>query len=123
MNRKKIFAVSLVCFVFSFLIVQAAAAGGIKERMKQRLPRIVEMKKQGLIGENANGYLEYVTDRQPNKALVENENQDRKKIYSAIAQQQGVTIERVEMLRGLQIVEKAQPGEYLKNKDGVWYRK
>jgi len=27
------------------------------------------------------------------------------------------------MLRGLQIVEKAQPGEYLKNKDGVWYRK
>jgi len=64
MNRKKIFAVCLVCFVFSFLIVQAAAAGGIKERMKQRLPRIVEMKKQGIIGENANGYLEYVTDRQ-----------------------------------------------------------
>jgi len=99
------------------------AADGIKERMKKRLPKIVQMKEQGILGENARGYLEFVTEKKPDKALVEKENRDRKTIYSAIAKQQGVSIEKVEKLRGLQIVKKAKQGEYLKNSNGNWYQK
>ncbi len=91
--------------------------------MKLRLPTLVVMKQQGIIGENAFGYLDYVSGLKADTAIVDDENRDRKTVYSAIARQQGVSIEKVEKLRALQIVDKAKPGEYLKKEDGTWYRK
>ncbi|HKK89828.1 MAG TPA: YdbL family protein [Desulfobacteraceae bacterium] len=124
MTKNRLIVPCLVFFLFSLFGGQAAlAADGIKERMKKRLPKIVQMKEQGILGENARGYLEFVTEKKPDKALVEKENRDRKTIYSAIAKQQGVSIEKVEKLRGLQIVKKAKQGEYLKNSNGNWYQK
>ena len=98
-------------------------AQGIKERMKKRLPVIVEMKEKGIIGENNNGYLAYVSDKKPNRDVVENENRDRKKIYAHIADKQGTTLEKVEKLRAKQIARNAEPGDYLQKPDGTWYRK
>ena len=124
MTKNRLIVPCLVFLLFSLFGGQAAlAADGIKERMKKRLPKIVQMKEQGILGENARGYLEFVTEKKPDKALVEKENRDRKTIYSAIAKQQGVSIEKVEKLRGLQIVKKAKQGEYLKNSNGNWYQK
>ena len=98
-------------------------AQGIKERMKNRLPKIVDMKEKGIIGENNRGYLAYVSDRKPNREVVENENRDRRKIYAYIADKQGTTLEKVEKLRAEQIAENAEPGDYLQKPDGTWYRK
>jgi len=114
---------AVVLIVASFFAVHGAFADDIKARMKQRLPEIVSMKSQGIIGENAGGYLEFVTAKRMKEDLVAAENRDREAVYSAIAAQQGVAIEIVAKRRALQIVSQAVKGEYLKNEGGTWYQK
>lgn len=124
-NSCKKLLVPLFCVMLfiSFFIVSNSMADDIKQRMKSRLPTIVQMKQQGIVGENSNGYLEYVSGNKVNQDVVESENRDRKEVYSAIAKEQGVSIEKVEQLRAAQIVLKAVSGEYLKKQDGSWYQK
>lgn len=115
--------VAVVLIVASFFAVQGAFADDIKARMKQRLPEIVSMKSQGIIGENASGYLEFVAAKRVKEDLVAAENRDREAVYSAIAAQQGVAVEIVAKRRAIQIVNQAVKGEYLKNEGGTWYQK
>lgn len=121
-TKKRFFSLLYVMF-FIVCVASSVGADDIKGRMKQRLPTIVKMKQQGIIGENAKGYLEYVSTDRSNKDVVDSENRDRKEVYSIIAKQQGVSIEKVEQLRAVQIVQKAVPGEFLKREDGSWYKK
>ncbi|MBF0257544.1 MAG: YdbL family protein [Desulfamplus sp.] len=121
--KRGLFTLLSVILFSLFIIAENGLADDIKDRMKQRLPTIVQMKQQGLIGENARGYLEYVSGNRVNQDVVDSENNDRKEVYSTIAKQQGVPIEKVEQLRALQIVQKAVPGEFLKKEDGSWYKK
>lgn len=120
-SPRLIFVVTLLLslsFVFS-----CQAAQGIKERMKDRLPAINSLKDSGVIGENNQGYLEFRKDNKKEAALVADENNDREKVYAAIAKQQGVTVELVGSRRALQIAEIASPGTWLQKKDGSWYQK
>ncbi len=114
-----VFAVAVSCFMMPGDLF----AQGIKERMKNRLPVIVKMKEKGIIGENNRGYLAYISDEKPNREVVENENNDRRKIYAYIADKQDTTLEKVEKLRAEQIAKNADPGDYLQKPDGTWYRK
>lgn len=123
MFNRTFFSWCVVVVALFFSVTSFAWAEGIKERMKQRLPQIVQIKKEGLIGENHKGYLEYVTEKRPHQEMVEAENSDRRKVYEMIAKNQGVSVEKVEVLRAAQIVEKAAKGEMLKRSDGSWYRK
>lgn len=122
-GKKHAFFVIFAVAVSVVLMPHDFWARGIKERMKNRLPRIVQMKEKGIIGENKSGYLSYVSDRKPNTEVVENENRDRRKIYAYIADKQGTTLEKVEKLRAKQIARNAKPGDYLQKPDGTWYRK
>ncbi|WP_186441201.1 YdbL family protein [Desulfamplus magnetovallimortis] len=122
MSKKNMLSLG-VFVLFLFAVVSLSMADDIKQRMKERLPVIVQMKQQGLVGENSKGYLEYVTSARPNPQIVDAENSDRKKVYSIIAKQQGATIDKVEQLRALQIVQKAAKGEFLQKADGTWYQK
>lgn len=123
MKTKKTVLFAILMVLVPLVSVQTGFANEIKERMKQRLPVIVEMKLQGVIGENADGFLEFVTDNPVNQDVVADENRDRKAVYSAISAQQGVDVQTVGRRRALQIVGQAQKGEYLKNEAGVWYKK
>jgi uncharacterized protein YdbL (DUF1318 family) len=96
---------------------------GIKERMQERLPAVVELKKAGIVGENSLGYLEFVGSDKKGEDIVTAENEDRKKVYEAIAKQSETTIELVGQRRAKQIAEKADPGEWLKDEAGKWYQK
>lgn len=121
---KKFFAIILVVMLsLCFFIAANSTADDIKDRMKSRLPTVVKMKQQGIVGENSKGYLEYVSGNRVNQDVVDSENRDRKEVYSAIAKEQGVSIDKVEQLRAAQIVQKAVSGEYLKKEDGSWYQK
>lgn len=93
---------------------------GIKERMKERLPVIAELKKQGVVGENNRGYLEFVGNPKSQENLVAQENQDRKTIYSQIAAQQNTDLVVVEKNRALQLAERAAIGTYIQKFDGTW---
>jgi uncharacterized protein YdbL (DUF1318 family) len=111
--------------LISILIVCSSNlyAQGIKERMQERLPAVVELKKAGIVGENAQGYLEFVGADKKGEDIVTAENDDRKKVYEAIAKQSETTIELVGQRRAKQIAEKADPGEWLKDEAGKWYQK
>ena len=121
---KKITAL-FILFYLCLPALQANNAETIKQNMIKRLPRIQELKKDGLIGENQQGYLEAVQSNLPaaDKELIEAENADRKAVYEAIARQQGTTAELVGKLRAKKIFEQAKSGEFLKQEDGTWKKK
>jgi len=121
---KKITAL-FILFCLCLPALQANNAETIKQNMIKRLPRIQELKKDGLIGENQLGCLEAVQSSLPaaDKEVIEAENTDRKSVYEAIARQQGTTAELVGKLRAKKIFEQAKAGEFLKQEDGSWSKK
>lgn len=123
MNSKKVTAIILMVILGMLAGVGAVLAQGIKERMKERLPVIAALKKQGIVGENNRGYLSFVGSEKKHEQLVAAENRDRKKIYAHIAAQQGTKLEVVEKNRALQLAERAAPGTYIQKPDGTWVKK
>jgi uncharacterized protein YdbL (DUF1318 family) len=106
MKRTPVFI--LIFSVFAIILsTNNGLSQDIKERMKDRLPLIVELKKKGIVGES----------------VLNEENNDRMKVYEAIAKQQGGTADLVGKRRAVQIAEKAETGEWLQNEQGAWYQK
>ena len=111
-------SILLITGVLSF-----AGSNAIKARMKARLPVINALKADGIIGENNRGYLEFIKNNTSKQDVVTSENQDRKKVYSAIAKQQGATADLVGKRRAKQIAQRAKPGQWIQDGTGNWYRK
>ena len=113
-----------IVFIFSTEADCFAGSGDIKARMQKRLPTIVQMKAEGIIGENNKGFLEFSPGAaQRDGNVIAAENNDRQMVYSAIAKQQGTSAKLVGERRAIQISEKAKPGEWLQDKSGKWYKK
>jgi uncharacterized protein YdbL (DUF1318 family) len=124
MNRNSVIRLSVALIVlFVFASVATAFAEGVKARMQARLPAIVALKAEGIIGEDNKGFLAFVGSARKKVDIVTGENEDRRKVYAAIARQQGTTVETVGELRARQIAEKASPGEWLQNEKGAWIQK
>ncbi|MFH0728188.1 MAG: YdbL family protein [Pseudomonadota bacterium] len=122
MKKHRLFIVLIILFGFIF----SATAGfgeDIKERMKNRLPEIVDLKARGIIGENNQGFLQFVGQTKEKEALVAEENKDRESVYAAIANSQGTSADMVGRRRAIQIVSVASPGDWLQNEAGNWYQK
>ena len=97
----------------------------IADRMIQRLPDIIALKDQGIIGEDSNGYLAFVgSSKGTQEALniVNEENADRKKVYETIARQAESTIEAVAEARTVKLVENTSSEHYIKF-HGEWVKK
>jgi uncharacterized protein YdbL (DUF1318 family) len=122
--KNKIFMTTLMLLIIGLLFSGSfASSESLKARMKTRLPIILELKAKGVVGENVNGYLQFVGEIKENEDVVEAENNDRRKVYTAIAQQQGTTAELVGKRRALRIAKKAKVGEWLQDQSGKWYQK
>ena len=121
MNRA---AARLVLLILPILLICSSNlfAQGIKERFKERLPVIVELKEAGIVGENNLGYLEFRGAVKKNEDVVNAENADRKRVYEAIAKKENTTAELVGKLRAKKIAEKAEPGDWLQDEKGKWYK-
>ena len=122
---KKISIITLLpVFILGILITNAySSSKAIKKRMIERLPTVRELKARGIVGENNKGYLEFVGKKKEKEDVIEAENKDRKKVYGAIAKQQGTTVELVGKHRAVQIAKKAKTGEWLQDANGKWYQK
>ena len=123
MNIRNIFKIYILVILCLMIASQSVFAGGIKQRMKQRLPVIVDLKTKGIIGENNKGYLAFVTTKRAREDVVANENKDRKSIYKYIAKQLNAPLELVEKRRAKQIADRAKPGEFIQRPDGSWVKK
>jgi uncharacterized protein YdbL (DUF1318 family) len=123
MKSKVAFVIALTLLAGLWVAGGTAFSDDIKARMIARLPVLRDLKAQGIIGENNQGYLEYRGSKRPKEDVVQAENQDRRAVYSAIAKQQGATAELVGKQRAVQIAEKADSGEWLQDATGKWYRK
>jgi uncharacterized protein len=123
MKRITLIAI-LPVFIVGTLITSAySSSKAIKQRMIERLPVIKSLKDQGIVGENNKGYLEFVGQKKDKADVINAENKDRKLVYSAIAKQQGTTVEVVGKHRAIQIGNKARPGEWLQDAAGKWHKK
>ncbi|MEA2082908.1 MAG: DUF1318 domain-containing protein [Thermodesulfobacteriota bacterium] len=112
----------LIGMIFS-LTTTAVAGNGIKARMKARLPAIRELKDQHMVGENNQGFIEFLGNAIENQDIVESENSDRWSIYDAIANQQGISADIVGRLRAMKNAERARPGDMIQNENNDWIRK
>jgi len=123
MKFKNILIVNILVLLGLLVFIGTSSAQGIKERMKQRLPAIVALKAQGIVGENNSGFLAFVTGQKSHESLVASENKDRKAIYAHIAKQQNTSITVVEKRRAITLSERAAPGEFVQKPDGSWVKK
>ncbi len=115
----KIFVFSLIAAMFAM----PAFAGSIKERMKQRLPAVIQLKSEGIVGEDNQGFLAFVNGNKGPSDVVTQENQDRKIVYTKIAQQQKTSPVLVGQRRAIQLFELAKSGEFVQKPDGSWLKK
>lgn len=122
--KNKIWGILLIlCLLGISSTYSAAFAENLKERFKARLPIIKVLKQKHIVGENNKGFLEFITNKKEKKDVVDAENSDRSKVYSAIAKREGTTMEVVGVHRAAQIEKKADPGEWLQDARGRWYQK
>ena len=81
------------------------------------------LKAQGIIGETHQGYVEYVGSNRAKEEVITAENNDREKVYAAIARQQGEPVAQVARRRAMQIEKKSKPGLWFKGQNGKWNKK
>ncbi len=86
---------------------------------------LTQPKADGLIGEQADGYLGLVTQNAPAniKNLVNEVNAKRKAGYQEIAAKQGTPLSEVEKVGGKTAIEKTLPGNYIRDLNGNWIKK
>ena len=82
-------------------------------------------KSQGLVGEQADGYLGFVnpTPSAEVRALVTDVNGKRKAQYQRIAAKNSIALADVETLAGQKTLEKTEPGRFIKATGGGWQKK
>ncbi len=104
----------LTALLFSLLAISVAIAGGLSQP-----------KADGLIGEQANGYLGLVNQNAPAdvKSLISSINAKRKAGYKRIAQQQGTPLSDVEKVGGKTAIEKTLRGNYIREAGSGWRKK
>jgi len=86
---------------------------------------LTQPKADGLIGEQANGYLGLVTQNAPPdiRKLVNDTNAKRKAGYQEIAAKQGTSLSEVEKVGGMTAIEKTLRGNYIRDTNGNWRKK
>jgi len=86
---------------------------------------LTQPKADGLIGEQADGYIGLVAQNVPAdiKKLVADVNAQRKAGYQKIATKQGTSLSEVEKVGGNTAIEKTLPGNYIRDANGVWHKK
>ena len=82
-------------------------------------------KQQGLVGEQADGYVGIVVADPPAglRDLVAKVNAGRRSAYQDVARRNGTALEAVAALAGQKLVDRAPAGQWVGDGSGHWYRK
>ncbi len=118
----------IVAFAALALLPQSASAqsdeNGIKQRIIQRIGSVDELKIKGLVGENNKGLLDQRAMLAPAQTKVMNdENADRKALYSILAKRLGLSVSVVGQGRADSIRKKSAPKVWIQEPSGKWTQK
>ena len=93
---------------------------------RSRFKELGALKQSGVVGENNKGYVALLSKDSAAKALIEAENADRRIIYLAVVEQNGLpadALAKVEMAFAQVQAEKAGPDEKIQDENGHWAAK
>ena len=112
MNRRSFLTAGLA---FATLWLLAAPAASLS---------LGDAKDQGLVGEQADGYLGVVGSGPAEaRQLADRVNGERRAEYREIAKKRGIETAAVAALAGKKLVQRAPKGHYVRGSDGRWVRK
>lgn len=80
-------------------------------------------KAQGMVGEQADGYLGIVRSAPGVQALVNDINSRRRAHYEQIAKKNGTSVQVVEALAGKKAIDMTPRGQFVRDQSGNWIRK
>lgn len=80
-------------------------------------------KRQGLVGEQPDGYLGAVRQSAEAADLVRSINAQRRQSYQDLAKRNGVSVDSVAALAGRKLIDRTAPGEYVKDASGRWVQR
>jgi hypothetical protein len=95
------------------------------EQRKSRREELVSLLSQGVIGENAAGFVEVKDASRADSAasLVSAENSDRQTIYAYVAEKNGATVAETGKIFAKRIRADAPAGTPIQSEDGSWTKK
>jgi uncharacterized protein len=115
---------SLFIILFSCVFAWGQSPQEIQERMRERLPQVDALKREQLVGENNRGFLEGRAQLSPDQQrIVRDENEDRRRVYEALAAQTRASAEQVGRVRAQQLAQRSAPGVLIQNERGDWEAK
>jgi uncharacterized protein YdbL (DUF1318 family) len=88
-------------------------------------PTLEAARRDGVVGEQADGYLGLVTgSASPEvKKLVEEVNAQRRAKYAEVAKQRGIDVATFAAITGKKLVEESPSGSFVRGADGRWVRR
>ena len=90
--------------------------------LQQAMAALGQAKAQGLVGEQANGYLGAVASNADASDIVKLINDARRAEYSRLAQQNNIAVADVEAMAGKKAIERTNSGHFILL-DGKWVKK
>jgi hypothetical protein len=90
--------------------------------LQEAMAALGAAKEQGLVGEQPNGYLGVVVNKNSSADVAKLINDARKAEYEAVAEKNKIPLKDVEVVAGKKAIEKTQAGYYIQV-DGKWVKK
>lgn len=90
--------------------------------LQQAMAALGNAKAQGLVGEQANGYLGVVQNSSDAADIVKLINDARRSEYARLAQQNNIAVADVEAMAGKKAIERTSAGHFILL-DGNWVKK
>ncbi len=84
-----------------------------------------QAKAQGLIGEQADGYVGAIQQKVPANVslLIKQVNKQRQLYYQAIAETHHTSLKKVQVIAGREAYKRTAKGNYVQSPDGRWLKK
>ncbi len=123
MTMLRFFLIFLFTATTAFL-ANAQDLTEIRQRMKERRPHLEQLRQQQLAGENNQGYVTALKELDAEaKKIVDQENADRKGMYTAFAAKFNQSLEQAAQSGAKLFQQEAGSGTMVQTKEGEWKKK
>ncbi|RQD67523.1 MAG: DUF1318 domain-containing protein [Desulfonatronovibrio sp. MSAO_Bac4] len=120
----------LICIVLAMFVAAGVNAFAqskeeITSSMRDRYPALLDAKNKGLVGESWTGLVALVDSNAPAAVqnLVNAENNDRRALFQAIAQETGTSVEEVARQNRIRMYRLAEDNHFLQDQSRQWVKK